>query len=149
MTTYNSIDTHGDRRCCTVVALAVLANIDFTDAQKIMARAGRKPNKGLRIEQWLPVYKRYGKLDPVPLWRYRFKQVRTLFKEESAYLSQHTVVVKTSRHVFVVKNGKIEDWMSKNRRHEIHDIWTFTPKGKKESTLKSKAQKPFVIRYYK
>tara|TARA_B100000886_G_scaffold303110_1_gene233580 strand:- start:20294 stop:20692 length:399 start_codon:yes stop_codon:yes gene_type:complete len=132
MTTYNTIDRKGDRNSCTVIALSVIANIAFEDAQKILSRAGRKFNKGFNIKKWVRVAKRYGKLDQAPLWGYRFKQVRTLFKEEPEYLSQNTVIVLTSRHVFVVKDGNIEDWMTKGRRHEIRDIWTFTPKRKRK-----------------
>jgi hypothetical protein len=140
---------NGDKNCCTVVALSILADITFDEAQEIMGRAGRKRNQGFSRQEWQPIYERYGKLDKSIWANYRFKQIRTLFRNESEYLKDHIVVINTNKHVFVSVFGEIQDWMSKNRRHEIWEIWTFTPKGMKESTERPEQPKPIKISYRK
>ena len=112
-----------DNSCCTVVALAVIAEIKFEEAQAIMADAGRKLLHGCSKSIYLPVYKKFCSIDSNAMSFYEKKTVCSYMKKEKKFLKKNTVVIETRGHIFAVKNGKIQDWMSANRRHRINKIY--------------------------
>ncbi len=112
-----------DDNACTVVTLAVIAGIKFEHAQAVMADAGRKLNQGCRRGTYDSVYRKFFKFNKSGLDSYNGKTVCQFMKGARKFLKNNTVAVLTSGHIFAVKNGKIEDWMSANRRHRIEGIY--------------------------
>ena len=127
---FNSQEYKGDNNCCTVVCLSVIADIPFKEAQAHCAKFGRKKNKG--FGNYLKAYNEYvemTKCSSLSLWE--GKQVRTFMRDAKSFIQKSTIVILTSRHIFAVKNGNIEDWMNENRAHPIRKIWLVQPKVSK------------------
>ena len=112
-----------DSSCCAVVTLSVIADISFEHAQAVLADAGRTFRKGTHERVYLDIYKTFCALDDDALSDYVGATVCKFMKSERRLLKNTTVVIETSSHIFAVKNGKIEDWMSANRRHRIEKIY--------------------------
>jgi hypothetical protein len=112
-----------DRNCCTVVTLSVLADISFEHAQALMADMGRQLNKGCPRASYDSVYRMFLEFNKDDFASYEGKTVSQFMKSERKFLKNNSVAICTRGHIFAVKNGKIEDWMSANRRHRIEEIY--------------------------
>ena len=114
-----------DESCCAVVTLSVIADIPFAHAQALMADAGRKFRTGTHPRIFLKVYNRFCALNDETLSKFVGSTVCQFMKSERKLLKvmNRTVVIQTRDHIFAVKKGKIEDWMSAKRRHRIEKIY--------------------------
>ena len=120
----------GDGKCCTVNTLSYISGLPFEECQDILAeKAGRVKGKGLPMNKWLPVYKEYCEMEDINIGHaFSGMQVRTFFKHNIEMMYGKTLVIRTNRHVFAVKNARVMDWMDMNRRHPIQNVWIATKK---------------------
>tara|TARA_R110002050_G_scaffold30546_4_gene78154 strand:- start:704 stop:1312 length:609 start_codon:yes stop_codon:yes gene_type:complete len=88
-----------------------------------MADMGRQLNKGCPRGCYDKVYSMFFEFNKDHFASYEGKTVSQFMKSERKFLKNNKVAVLTRGHIFAVKNGKIEDWMSKNRRHRIEEIY--------------------------
>lgn len=90
----------GERRDCTVRALAAALNITYTDAHEKMASVGRKPKKGFDFRQGLIGH--FG-LECRP--EFHGLKVREVLPQ----IQSGRFIVKVPRHVFAVVDGAAHD----------------------------------------
>ena len=138
---YSEIETmqeyDRDKNCCTVVASSIAFNVPFDEMQNYFFQHGRKRNKGYHMYKIIDeIAKDYGykveKFHKVPNGYYNSETKETILpsisltvKNCTKYLDKGTFILKVSRHVLAVKNGKVEDW-TRGRQNRVKDIYRIT-----------------------
>jgi len=119
-----------DTKSCTVNALAIVTGLPWQEAQRLLAEAGRRANKGFAISAaarngtvrgWrftnvMPTYLGMDSLNTkLSLCRFVRTHPRGRF-----YLS-------TRRHAFALIDGKINDWLQTSKNAKLTHAWLVTP----------------------
>jgi hypothetical protein len=112
----------GERRDCTVKAIALAAGLEYVEALEALASAGRKSKRGASCI----VIKRA--LDTLGIRVYEHAPrkggggqytVKTIPRVLPA--GKHIVIVKG--HALAVVDGEVLDW-SEDRKHRVHTVYT-------------------------
>lgn len=122
----------GERNDCTVLAVAVAADLPYMTAHAMMEQAGRKRRRGMRFIPWLN-RKCFEEKDAARLGEYKVQRVRLINRSGYPYtvtlakflrdFPRGTFIVCKSRHAFVVKDAKVINLGSTGARTRITDIW--------------------------
>jgi len=112
-----------ETNCCTVVAVAVAANIGFGKAYHAMKREGRKDRRGAYFAQYEAALNKLGySLER----RYSRNMGKTLSTAKRLAPKVGTFLLHTRGHVTCVRNGEMVDWSAANgsrkRIISIHEV---------------------------
>jgi hypothetical protein len=104
----------GESNDCTVVSLAVIAEISYHLAHRIASKAGRQSNQGFWTEKIVPVAAKHGIL---------FSSTRRYFGDTlEDFLKANPIgrfIVETADHALPVINGRALDSTFKSTRLEM------------------------------
>lgn len=108
-----------ERNDCTVRALTISTGKPYWECYNVLAKFGRKPNKGTNIRKFFKNNKTV-----FNFWfkKLRFRKQITLNKFIKKY-PVGTYYVRISRHVFVVKDGVAIDAVRPKTYCRITDAW--------------------------
>ncbi len=103
---------------CTVKAVAIVLDMDYSTVHRAFANAGRKPRKGVRRDITERATKALG---------YEFKEVsrtaRTAITiERDRKLQSGRYVIGMTHHLAAMIDGKLMDW-SQGRRKKINGVF--------------------------
>lgn len=142
----NDLDYINDRGSCTVVATAIACQVPFLEAQKCLARLGRRKNQGFCYikhfrsiaskfnyvaDCYVPMRMRGGiihftnkkgeKITKKPL-----KRVTSLTINNAPKVLPEvgTFILNVNGHVATLKDGIIEDW-SRGRKYSVYAVYKF------------------------
>lgn len=100
-----------ETNCCTVVAVAVAANIGFGKAYHAMKREGRKDRRGAYFAQYEAALNKLGySLER----RYSRNMGKTLSTAKRLAPKEGTFLLQTRGHVTCIRNGEMVDWAADN-----------------------------------
>lgn len=110
-----------DENYCTVIALALCLDWDFSRAHLALKNKGRKDGQGTPMMHVTSTVKENGKI---------LKDVSSLFKslgiktirEMQRRNLKDSYLILTAKHTCVFKNGILQDWTD-NRCHRIIQAW--------------------------
>ena len=118
----------GDKNYCSVIAVAVILNLDYKKAYRLCAKYGRQHRKGMYTCDILTLVRENGanaqKVDKdkvlatVDRRNYRVKTLTINNFKMSNYYSKGRYLVFVNGHVAAVRNGITHDW-SKNKAKKI------------------------------
>lgn len=111
-------DVYGEKRFCTVLALAVAADVSFGKAHAAMARAGRKKGCGAHMTVMQKAAAELG-YALVPRKGFVGKTMATVMPNLTA---DDNAIVEVTSHVAAYKDGAVHDW-SVGRRKRLLAIW--------------------------
>ena len=113
-----------DRGACSVNALATVADIPFLEAQALMAAAGRKHGRGVRMttKWWTKVPK------------YRFAPVIRSTHTVGRFIKKFPTgryVVRKKGHIFSIIDGRVFDWLPQPQgpRTRLTHAWKLEPRA--------------------
>jgi hypothetical protein len=108
-----------ERNDCTVRALAIATLVPYWKCYQVLAKFGRKPNKGTNIRKFFKNNKMV-----LGYWfkKLKFRKQITLNKFIKKY-PNGTFYVRISRHVFVVKDSVAIDMVRPKTYCRITDAW--------------------------
>ena len=112
-----------ESNCCTVVAVAVAANIAFGKAYHAMKREGRKDRRGAYFAQYEAALDKLGySLER----RDSLNMGKTLSTAKRLAPKVGTFLLHTRGHVTCVRNGEMIDWAADNNSRKriisIHEV---------------------------
>lgn len=115
---------YNDTNFCTVVAVAVAAQVAFGKARALLAKEGRKDRTGAYDFQYINAARQLGcRVEPVE----GFAWQRMAFSKAVRRLPADGIYwVQTTRHITCVVNGTPVDWMTTGRRHHVQQVWRLT-----------------------
>ena len=123
----------GDKNYCSVVAVAVILDLDYKKAYRLCAKYGRKHGKGMCTYDILALVRDNGAnaqsvdrakvLATVDRPNYRVKTLTTNNFKMSKYYNKGRYLVFVNGHVAAVRNGVTHDW-SANKAKKIQLLFT-------------------------
>jgi hypothetical protein len=125
----------GEEKDCTVRALANVLSAPYPLIHKVLAKAGRKPRRGVVFDHWHPVYTRLGlRLLSVHgrsrASKYIAGKVQGVDVSDGCTLGrllptlqQGRYVVKIQQHVFAVVDGKVLDYSAMSDGCRVHAVY--------------------------
>ena len=126
-------DSFNEHKDCTVVALAAAADIPYSEAHALLAKAGRLPRHGFKLRLWLDnqcfaARMRGGKFR---LGKYSVERV-VMFNRDRVTLAQFLrdfprgrFVCRKRSHAFAVIDGKVLNLFT-GARTRITNLWYLT-----------------------
>jgi len=125
---YQSVrgDAKVDKNDCTVVAIAVTTGISYSEAQALLAKAGRKRNKGVGSIVYHGVIRELGFTIKDIRKNLIAKTVRTIERELAENYGDCKVLIGVRGHVLSWNGKKIVDW-SAGRMHRITSAYHIYP----------------------
>ena len=118
----------GDTNFCSVIAVAVIMNLDYKKAYRLCAKFGRKHGKGMHTYDILKLLRLNNieykdlliqrVLETVDRPNYRVKTLTTNNFKMSKLYNKGSYLMFVNGHVAAVKNGVTHDW-SENRAKKI------------------------------
>jgi len=127
-------DAFNERADCTVVAIAVAADLPYAEAHSVLAQAGRKHRRGFKLRLWLDNQCAVARMKNTPLRignykveRVRFEYMRnvTLAKFLRDFPRGRFIARKRS-HAFAVIDGKVYSSFT-GARTRITNLWHLIP----------------------
>ncbi len=105
----------GDTNFCTVIALGIAADLNYNEASSIMEEYGRKYRKGSSgVDDAL---QDLGfRLESQDISATTVKGLMSLIENDGMY------IVHIRGHVFIIKNGIIQDWVSPHKAFRILSV---------------------------
>ncbi len=116
-----SSNARGERNDCSVLALAVVADLTYDAAHKAMAEVGRKNNDGARTGQTFTALHNLGKTYDDVTDRASFAEIKTIKSLKRLNL-KGKYLITVSGHILAMKDGEIHDWTN-DRQHRIQKIY--------------------------
>jgi len=135
---------HYEINDCTVIALAIAAEISYKDAYKTCWNRGRKARSGMMTRKHiqcfldldLPVYEVLRMRSKQTLYRIRYSEailnVSALYNEKNKQYTANTItdicepdkkyVAYTRDHVLAIDNKVVQDWTN-GRKHRIISLF--------------------------
>ena len=108
---------YGERAMCTVIAVAITADVSFGKAQAAMARAGRKKGCGAPMSVMFKALHELGYAGKVA--PHTGKTMRTILADADP---SKRYIVEVAGHVAAITEGAIQDW-SKGRMKRIINLF--------------------------
>lgn len=112
-----------EKNDCTVRALKIATGCKYYDAYKLLANAGRKPNRGFFVERLLKTNSFYF---GCAFTKLKFRKPITLVRFVKKY-DKGIFYVRKRGHVFVVKDGVAIDMMEPRPYSRIIMAWKVEP----------------------
>lgn len=111
-----------ETNCCTVIAVAVAANIGFGKAYHAMKREGRKDRRGAYFTQYKAALVKLG----YKVERRDIYMGKTLATAKRLCPKQGTFLINTRSHVTCIRDGVMVDWAADNNSRKriigIHEV---------------------------
>jgi hypothetical protein len=111
-----------ETNCCTVIAVAVAANIGFGKAYHAMKREGRKDRRGAYFTQYKAALVKLG----YKVERRDMYMGKTLATAKRLCPKQGTFLINTRSHVTCIRDGVMVDWAADNNSRKriigIHEV---------------------------
>lgn len=111
-----------ENRDCAVRAVAIVSGVDYRAAHAALKAEGRKDRCGTYPVQYCAALTKMGfearKIE------FRGATVRTI----GSQLRRGKFLVRVSRHVLAVVDGKVMDW-TEGRLHRVKDVYEVVPAG--------------------
>jgi len=116
-----SSNSRGEKKDCSVKALAVVADLTYDAAHLLMAKMGRKNGDGAHTGQSLAALKELGKTYDDVTDRAMFAEIKTIKSLQKLGLNGKYLIT-VSGHILAMKGGEIHDWTN-DRQHRIKKIY--------------------------
>lgn len=110
----------GETNDCAVKAVALATGRPYREVLRKMRAYGRRPRRGTPMRITKRVLEDYGYT--MVLQTERFPQARTPITVARTMPKRGVYLVRTSRHIFCYRAGKVHDW-TEGRRHRVTQIW--------------------------
>lgn len=125
-------DAFNERADCTVVAIAVAADLPYAEAHSILAHAGRKRRRGFKLRLWLDNQCAMARMKNTTVKLGRFRMTRVWMPHGSATLAKFLrdfpkgrFIARKRSHAFTIVDGKVFNSFT-GARTRITNLWYFT-----------------------
>jgi hypothetical protein len=115
---------YGDTNFCSVLAVAVVADISYGKAFHAYKREGRRTRTGTHVytqQRVLKGFKLTSKLDCDKTAIYQRKTLNNVFKDCKRWTGRYLIYV--SGHVLAIRDGVCEDWTAEGSRRKVISIY--------------------------
>jgi hypothetical protein len=116
-----------DKKNCTVIALAITADIPYDKAHRIAKDAGRQDNRGFRSEKLIKYYNtKFG--------RNQFRKVKRKPITVQKFIKTHPqgrYYVRRKGHAYAIINGMVFDRQDPKPLERIKEAWKFVGNERK------------------
>ena len=126
-------DAFNENRDCTVVAIAVAADLPYAEAHSVLEQAGRKRRRGFKLRLWLDNQCAVARMKnrPLVIGKYKVERVRFEYMR-SVTLAQFLrdfprgrFIARKRSHAFTIIDGKVFNSFT-GARTRITNLWHFT-----------------------
>jgi hypothetical protein len=125
---FEASNAMNETRDCAVMAMAVVGDLSYRDAHRLLEMLGRKRRRSCYHYQTLEALKFLDleTEDQTKLWRDTLggRTVRTLARVMKGRKGKW--LVRTSQHILAVEDGEVHDWTA-GRLHRILKVVKVTP----------------------
>jgi hypothetical protein len=109
-----------ENNCCTVIAVAVAANIGFGKAYHAMKREGRQDRRGAYFAQYESALNKLGyRVEPSEVY-----MGKTLVSAKRICPKRGTFLIRSAGHVTCIRDGVMVDWAEdRNSRKRVKVVY--------------------------
>ena len=115
---------YGDTNFCSVLAVAVVADISYGKAFHAYRRVGRFTGKGTHRATQQMVLKKFNvsvRLDRDKTYGYEGKTLNNVLRDCKHWTGRYLVYVRG--HVLAIRDGVCEDWTAEGSRRQVVSIY--------------------------
>ena len=113
---------YSETNCCTVIAVAVAANVGFGKAYHAMKREGRKDRRGACFSQYARALSKLG----YTVEKRNLYMGKTLVTAKRLCPKKGTFLLNSGNHITCIRDGEMVDWAADNnsrkRIRNIHEV---------------------------
>lgn len=129
----NTSAAFGETNDCTVKAVAIVTNNDYSEAHQALAALGRKHGNGAYFSQWNGACEALG----YSLHREATITARTVRTVVEQLEADKVYIIQSTAHVSAVVNGEVLDW-AEGRLKRVKAVYQVLPTGVWPTTVDSK-----------
>ena len=110
--------------CCVLAAICFTTGTNYFDVEEVVQREQPAFRPEVKGKGGVNTDKLLGKCRR--LFGHTFTSLNEPVMELSSFLRRHptgTFIVRRKRHAFVVKNGKVYDWLNNADRYDVLQAW--------------------------
>ena len=115
---------YGDTNFCSVLAVAVVADISYGKAFHAYKREGRRTRTGTHLYTQNQVLKRFNlktEIDWDKMQIYQRKTLNNVLRDCKRWTGRYLVYVRG--HVLAIRDGVCEDWTAEGSRRQVVTIY--------------------------